>query len=147
VKCKKLASLGFLGVKMVVYLSSNYPIVHDPQIIAEICSVYKEYQVTKDETPEDKEKVSKCQWLEISSGAGKTGLVGFEHQPGQISAAQSGIGCSQEIRSNIAQIKYLHFSCMINKVPSIMFYRNPNLVIFFQLLHLSVIFLLVVLRE
>jgi hypothetical protein len=105
VKCKKLASLDFSGAKMVVYLSSNYSIVHDPQIIAKICSVNKEYQVTKDETPEDMEKVSKCQWLEISSGARKTGLARFEHQPGQIYVEQFGIGCSQEIRSNIAQIK------------------------------------------
>jgi len=128
VKCKKLASLDFSGAKMVVYLSSNYHVVHDPQIIAEICLVNKEYQVTKDETPEDKEKVSECQQLEISSGAGKMGLAGFEHRPGQISAEQSAIGCSQMMRSNITQIKYLHFSCMINKVPSTMFYRNSNLV-------------------
>jgi len=77
VKCKKLASLDFSGAKMVMYLSSNHHVVHDPQSIAEICSVNKEYQVTKDETPEDKEKVSECQQLEISSGARKTGLARF----------------------------------------------------------------------
>jgi hypothetical protein len=42
----------------VVQLSSDYRVVHDPQIIAEPCSVNKEHQVTKDETPEEMEKVS-----------------------------------------------------------------------------------------
>ena len=46
-----------------VHLSSDYRVVHDPQIIAEPCLVNKEHQVTKDETPEDMEEVSECQQL------------------------------------------------------------------------------------
>jgi hypothetical protein len=58
-----LARLDFSGAKGVAYLSSHYRVHHDPQIIAELCLVNKEQQVTKDETPEDKKKVSECQQL------------------------------------------------------------------------------------
>jgi hypothetical protein len=38
-KCKKLARPDFSGVKGVVYLSSDYQLIHEPQIIFELCSV------------------------------------------------------------------------------------------------------------
>jgi hypothetical protein len=38
-KRKKLARPDFSGVKGVVYLSSDYQLIHEPQIIFELCSV------------------------------------------------------------------------------------------------------------
>jgi hypothetical protein len=37
--------------------SKDFHVVHDPRIITELCLVNKEHQVTKDETPENKEKI------------------------------------------------------------------------------------------
>jgi hypothetical protein len=55
---KKLARLNFSGAKGVVYLSRDYRVVYNPQAI-ELRSVEKEHRVTTDETPGDKEIVSK----------------------------------------------------------------------------------------
>jgi len=67
-KHKKLARLDFLGAKGVVYLFNDYRVVHDPQDIAELCSVNKEHKVTKDQIPEDKEEVLECQQLGAYDG-------------------------------------------------------------------------------
>jgi hypothetical protein len=55
---KKLTRLNFSGAKGVVYLSRDYRVVYNPQAI-ELRSVEKEHRVTTDETPGDKEIVSK----------------------------------------------------------------------------------------
>ena len=58
-----------------LYLSSDYRIVHDPRIIAKLCLVNKEHQVTENETPEDKQKMSECQQLVAYDGVGRSNIA------------------------------------------------------------------------
>lgn len=121
-----MARLDFSGAKGVAYLSSHYRVHHDPQIIDELRLVNKEQQVTKDETPEDKKKVSECQQLVAYGGARETGLAESRNWPSRVSSEQSRIGCSQEMWSDTTQIKDLQLSCMIDKVQNTTTAPNPQ---------------------
>jgi len=55
-KHKKPAKIDFSGAKGVVFLSSDYHIINDPQIIAEQCLANKTYQDDGDQAPTSKKE-------------------------------------------------------------------------------------------
>jgi hypothetical protein len=150
-----LARLDFSGAKGIVYLSSDYRIIDEDQTPTNKKGGLPACSKSTELTLKSAKPTATCHELArlTSQSARATTPVLASAQVSLavltfsvLATADASLDNSAsivddvlEMKSNIIQIKNIHFSNMINK--------NSNLVILFQSLHLLVIFLVIVVKD